>query len=167
MSFGLIETGLICLFVLAVFSLYAAIQSKQSKITFFLVPLILVTGIVSGYAIYSLQGTAIKGVPEGKLEVIHIDVKKPWIWVLVVHEGDAEPKFYGLPYSDENSKSMQGLKRRMEMQGPQVGEIIPYPRSEGTKDADTNLQFKPENAPPLPSKNDATSDNYGYSPGMQ
>ena len=117
MHISLVEASYILLFIVAVSSLYSIIVSNKTNrlITFFLVPLIISASIVSFYAIHSLQGRAIHEWPKGEIQIVSITVKKPKIWLTVIHKGDIEPKFYGIQWTTENAKQIQRLAKRMEL----------------------------------------------------
>lgn len=77
----MIYLATILLFMLAVVAIYAIIQTgKNNVITFFLIPLVLVSSIFTGYSIYVLQGTPVNTLPKGEVTVLWAEVQKPNIY---------------------------------------------------------------------------------------
>lgn len=151
MPLTIVELAIISVFILAVFSLYTVIQAKQNLATFVLVPVIIICGLLGGSAIYSLRGTAIEAMPEGIVDVLVVEIKKPDILLIVKHKGDDEELFYKIPYSKENAREMQGIKTRQKMGMQSEGEFSQVKPKDGTKKSTAKIKFKsvpPNEAPP-------------------
>lgn len=97
------------LFVTSVIALYALILSRKNRIVLlFLIPALLVASVYTGYSIYVLQGTPKAGIPEDtQVEIVWMEVAKPDIRLLLRVEGDTEPTYYRIPYSEENVKELE------------------------------------------------------------
>ena len=120
----MIYLATILLFMLAVVAIYAIIQTgKNNVITFFLIPLVLVSSIFTGYSIYVLQGTPVNTLPEGEVTVLWAEVQKPNIYFLVRHVDEQRPTYYRMPYTKENAKKMQGMKQKAEEGNPMEGKF--------------------------------------------
>ena len=120
----MIYLATILLFMLAVVAIYAIIQTgKNNVITFFLIPLVLVSSIFTGYSIYVLQGTPVDALPKGEVTVLWAEVQKPNIYFLVRHADEPRPTYYRMPYTKENAKKMQGMKQKAEEGTPMEGQF--------------------------------------------
>ena len=63
-----------------------------------------------------LQGRAIYKWPEGKIQVVSLVVEQPTIWLLVVHEGDNIPTYYGVEWSPQTARELQRqIQERMDL----------------------------------------------------
>ena len=120
----MIYIATLLLFSLAVLTIYAIIQSgKNNVLTFFLIPLVLISSLYTGYSIYALQGTPIDSLPKGEVEVLWAEVQKPNIYFLVRHVDDPKPAFYRMDYTKENAKKMQDLSEKADAGQPSNGEF--------------------------------------------
>ena len=81
----LVNASIALIIVMGVSTIYAIIISNRHTIvTFFLVPLLAITSIVSSVTIFTLQGTPIYQEPVNKnIDVISISIAKPWIYMVV------------------------------------------------------------------------------------
>lgn len=104
---------IIGLFILAGVSMYALIQSKTNRwIVFILIPIILCMSLYTWQAITFLQGKPVAGLPEDKeVEIIYISVRKPDIYLLMKHIDQQQPTYYFVPWTKENAKKLQQLRR--------------------------------------------------------
>jgi hypothetical protein len=136
----------LCLLVmLATFSLYAIIASGRHRLfTFILTPIIILSSIISVYAIYSLQGTAIEEIPQGEITIVSVAIAQPNIHVLVVKQGDSEPTYYKFEYSKQRAEQMQEILLRQRMQMSTTGEFETKSGNQGnSKHTPGDLIFKP------------------------
>lgn len=101
------------LFILAGVSMYALIQSKTNRwLVFILIPIILCMSLYTWQAVTMLQGKPIAGLPEDKeVEILYITVRKPDIYLLMKHSDQEQPTYYFVPWTKENAKKLQQLKR--------------------------------------------------------
>jgi len=118
----MIITAVVLFFLIGVVAIYALIQTgKNYAIQAVLIPIILVGTLYAGYAIYVLQGTPRIGIPKNDVEIVFIEMQKPWIIFLArdVPEGDEAvdpiPKYFRIVYNEENKKTMNELIRQIEM----------------------------------------------------
>lgn len=148
------ELSMVALFIMAVFSSYSLIKSKINKfLTFSLIPVILVTGIISAYAIFSLRGTPIMDIPRSEnVEVVHIEIKKPYILLLAKTDDEQLPKFYALPYTKENARSMQDITERRQIGLKAEGKFQEVMPIWGTKKSDAVIKFVPKKQTAYPKK---------------
>ena len=103
----IIYAGIGLLLGLAILTVYALIQlGRNNTLTFFLIPVALVSSIFSGYTMLALQGTPIDGIPEEQVEVIWVEVQKPHIYFNVRPVGELQPVYYRIPYTEDNAKKM-------------------------------------------------------------
>ena len=121
----MIITAVVLFFLIGVVAIYALIQTgKNYALQAVLIPIILVGTLFAGYAIYILQGTPKVGIPEGNVELVFVEMQKPWIIFLSreIPEEDEEgegyadpiPKYFRIVYNEENKKTMNRLIKRME-----------------------------------------------------
>lgn len=123
----MIFTAVILFFLMGVVAIYALIQTgKNYALQAVLIPVILVGTLFAGYAIYILQGTPKQGIPEYDVEVVFVQMQKPYILFLAreaatddASETNPIPKYFVIPYNDQNKKTMNKIMKRMEM-GVQV-----------------------------------------------
>ena len=119
--------AVILFFLMGVVAIYALIQTgKNYALQAVLIPVILVSTLFAGYSIYILQGTPKQGIPEYDVEVMFVHMQKPHILFLAREasnddgrETDPIPKYFVIPYNDENKKTMNKIMKKMEM-GVQV-----------------------------------------------
>ena len=118
------------LFAMAVLTVYAMIQlGKNNVITFFLIPLALVSSIFTAYTIFALQGTPVAGIPKGEVAVLWAEVQKPHIYFLVRHSGEeTRPVYHSIPYTEDNAKKMNELAKKAARGQPQEGEFTDRPK---------------------------------------
>jgi|11_taG_2_1085331.scaffolds.fasta_scaffold00339_5 hypothetical protein len=142
------------LFTLAVVTVYAIIQTgKHRLITFFLIPLVLISSLYTGYTIYALQGTPINGIPEGEVEVIWSEVQKPHIFYMVRKEGETKPLYFALPYTKENAKKFAELEEQREGGQVPVGEFRDTNlENKGSLSRNMEIEFDDITRTPLPPK---------------
>ena len=115
--------AIILFFLIGVVAIYALIQTgKNYALQAVLIPLILVGTIFAGYSIYILQGTPKNGIPEYEVEIVFVEMQKPWIIFLARQKANDEnidtdpvPKYFKIPYNDTNKKTMNKIMKKMEM----------------------------------------------------
>lgn len=149
-----IYAGIMLLFGLAILTVYALIQlGKNNTLTFFLIPIALISSIFSGWTMLALQGTPINGIPDGEVEVIWVEIQKPHIYFNVRPDGETEPVYHVIPYTKDNAKKMQSLAEAAEQGRPEKGE---FKQKDGDQKKDQSnsyeIQFDNINRSPLPSK---------------
>lgn len=142
------------LFGLAILTVYALIQlGRNNVLTFFLVPVALVSSIFAGYTMLALQGTPINGIPEERVEVIWVEVQKPHIYFNVRPIGKTQPVYYRIPYTEDNAKKMQELAEAAAEGRPEKGT---FKEAEGDNKRDQSksfeIQFDDIERSPLPTK---------------
>lgn len=123
--------AVILFFLMGVVAIYALIQTgKNYALQAVLIPVILVGTLFAGYAIYILQGTPKQGIPEYDVEVVFVQMQKPHILFLAreaasddASETDPIPKYFVIPYNDQNKKTMNKIMKRMEMGQPVEGKF--------------------------------------------
>ncbi len=118
----MIITAVVLFFLIGVVAIYALIQTgKNYAIQVVLIPIILVGTLYAGYAIYVLQGTPRVGIPKNNIELVFVEMQKPWIVFLARDMPEVEgekvdpiPKYYRIAYNEENKKTMNELIKRLE-----------------------------------------------------
>ena len=114
----MIFMAIVLFFLIGVVAIYALIQTgKNYAIQLLLIPLLLVGTIFAAYSIYILQGTPKNGIPDGEVEIVFVEMQKPWIIFLSRTKGEDEnpiPTYYRIPYNDENKKTMNKIMQEME-----------------------------------------------------
>ena len=119
--------AVILFFLTGVVTVYAIIQTgKNYALQALMIPLILVSTIFAGYAIFILQGTPKNGIPDGEVEIVWVEMQKPNILFLArgTQQGDNPiPKYYRIPYNDPNKKMVNEMKKKMEMGVPVQGKF--------------------------------------------
>jgi len=143
------------LFAMAVLTVYAMIQlGKNNVITFFLIPLALVSSIFTAYTIFALQGTPVSGIPKGEVAVIWAEVQKPNIYFLVRHQGEeTRPVYHSIPYTEDNAKKMNELAKQAARGQPQKGEFTKVGKGDMSKTDE--ISFDNITRTPLPPKKKA------------
>lgn len=120
----MIFTAVVLFFLIGVVAIYALIQTgKNYALQAILIPIILIGTLYAGYAIYVLQGTPRSGIPEGEVELVFVEMQKPWIVFLArekPQEGqedkaDPIPKYFRIVYNEANRKTMNELVKQMRM----------------------------------------------------
>ena len=94
--------AVILFFLTGVVTVYAIIQTgKNYALQTLMIPLILVSTVFAGYAIYILQGTPKRGVPDYEVEIVFVEMQKPNIIFLArdTTEGASPiPKYFIIDY---------------------------------------------------------------------
>lgn len=99
--------AIIALFVLAVTALLIAIKySKHTTLTFFLIPMLLASSVISYYAFKSLEGSPIDGYPTEKFAVLATHVEKPSIIILIRLTETNEIKTHKIPFNKRSASDM-------------------------------------------------------------
>jgi hypothetical protein len=144
------------LFAMAVLTVYAMIQlGKNNVITFFLIPLALVSSIFTAYTIFALQGTPVPGIPKGEVAVIWAEVQKPNIYFLVRHQGEeTRPVYHSIPYTEDNAKKMNELAKQAARGQAQKGEFTNVVKK-GDMSKTDEISFDNITRTPLPPKKKA------------
>ena len=174
--------AVILFFLIGVVAIYALIQTgKNYALQAVLIPIILVGTLFAGYAIYILQGTPKNGIPDYEVEVVFIEMQKPWIIFLAREASnddeesstDPIPKYFKIPYNDENRKTMNKIMKKMEM-GQQVEGKFKKKKvnPNGTQPPTGEFQFdniRRDGLPPKAVREDDNpiSDFEGLDPGIQ
>lgn len=168
--------AVILFFLMGVVAIYALIQTgKNYALQAVLIPVILVSTLFAGYAIYILQGTPKKGIPDYEVEIVFVEMQKPNILFLARQkagdddtETDPIPKYFVIPYNDENKKTMNKIMKKMEM-GVQVeGKFKKKTNPTGTQPPTGEYQFddiKREGLPPKTPRD--PNDMSGVDTGIQ
>jgi len=145
------------LFAMAVLTVYAMIQlGKNNVITFFLIPLALVSSIFTAYTIFALQGTPVPGIPKGEVAVVWAEVQKPHIYFLVRHQGeDTRPVYHSIPYTEDNAKKMNELAQKAARGQPQKGEFTDNPIKDSDLSKNDEIYFDNITRTALPPKKKA------------
>lgn len=158
--------AVILLFVLATVSLYALIKSKHNSIIMMLlIPSLLASTLYSGWAIFALQGTPRKGLPDGEVEVLWVDVMKPYIHFTVREPEEITPTYWVIPYTKENAKKMQQVGEQAEgMQ--QMGQALKgkFSKKRNDESESDEVNFDKIKRTPLPPKQ--ALQNHGVDPGI-
>lgn len=143
----LVNASIALIIVMGVSTIYAIIISnKHTIVTFFLVPLLVITSIVSSVTIFTLQGTPIYQEPVNKnIDVISISIAKPWIYMVArdTDYDDAPPKFYAFAYTKERAKELQEINTRKRMGMSTKGQLESVEQT-GNEYAPGELRWKPE-----------------------
>lgn len=160
--------AVILFFLTGVVTVYAIIQTgKNYALQALMIPLILVSTIFAGYAIFILQGTPKNGIPDGEVEVVWVELQKPNILFLArgTEEGDSPiPKYYRIPYNDQNKKEVNKMKKKMEMGVPVQGEFKQkQPLPGGNEPPQGEFEFDDIRRDGLPPKQ-GTQSNADYGP---
>ena len=146
-----ISIGLV--FALSVLTVYSLIQlGKNNILTFFLIPLALVASIFTGYTIFALQGTPIDDMPDGQVEVIWVEIQKPNIYFLVRPEGETQPVYHRIAYTNKNREKMQELQKKAEKGRPVIGEIKETEKGKNDMSRSEDIRFDEIERSPLPTK---------------
>lgn len=108
----MIELYVAGLFLLGCVSMYSLIQSSTNRwLVFILIPLILVMCLFTWRAITVLQGKPIMHVPtDENVEIVFVTNQKPTIFFLLRHEDDFVPRYYSIPWTEENAKKIARLE---------------------------------------------------------
>ena len=160
--------AVILFFLTGVVTVYAIIQTgKNYALQALMIPLILVSTIFAGYAIFILQGTPKNGVPDGEVEIVWVEMQKPNILFLArgTEQGDSPiPKYYRIPYNDTNKKEVNKMKKKMEMGVPVQGEFKQkQPLPGGNEPPQGEFEFDDIRREGLPPKQGQQADA-GYGP---
>lgn len=97
------------IFITSVITLYALILNKKNPLVLlFLIPALLTSSVYTGYSIYALQGTPIEtGLPtDTPVEIVWMEPAKPDIRLLLRVDGNPEPTYYVIEYTEENVKEL-------------------------------------------------------------
>ncbi len=102
-------------------ALYAIIISgKHSAVTFILIPLFLGTAFYTWKVVDYYRGMPVQPVPLAEeVQVVHVQVQKPWILLLLLEQDRAVPRYFIMPYTKKNEEQSQGVK-----QANKRGEIV-------------------------------------------
>ena len=123
----MITMYVIGLFLLALISVYALIQSKTNRlITFVLIPIALVISLYSWQVVKALQGTPIIGLPMNvESRVIYIHNEKPNILFLVQEKSQEHqmPRYYSIPWTEKNAEEAEKMKRQSQRGTPVDGQF--------------------------------------------
>lgn len=123
----MITAYVIGLFILALISVYALIQSKANRlITFVLIPVALVISLYSWQVVKALQGTPILGLPMNvESRVIYIHNEKPNILFLVQEKSEEYqmPRYYSIPWTEKNAEEAEKMKRKGQQGMPVDGQF--------------------------------------------
>lgn len=146
------------IFITSVITLYALILNKKNPIVMlFLIPALLTSSIYTGYSIYVLQGTPIStGLPtDTQVEIVWMEPAKPVIRLLLRIEGDEEPTYYSIDYTEKN---MEELNRAM-AQAAALGKEGPdgeFKKSNGGEESNGEFFFvqKPKSFGPAKKQED-------------
>lgn len=160
--------AVILFFLTGVVTVYAITQTgKNYALQALMIPLILVSTIFAGYAIFILQGTPKNGIPDGEVEIVWVELQKPNILFLArgTNEGDSPiPKYYRIPYNDTNKKEVNKMKKKMEMGVPVQGEFKQKkPLPGGNEPPQGEFEFDDIRRDGLPPKQ-GTRSNADYGP---
>lgn len=149
----IIYAGIGLLLGLAILTVYALIQlGRNNTLTFFLIPVALVSSIFSGYTMLALQGTPIDGIPEEQVEVIWVEVQKPHIYFNVRPVGELQPVYYRIPYTEDNAKKMQELAEAAGKGRPEKGKFKKADGDRKDQSKSFEIQFDNIERSPLPIK---------------
>jgi hypothetical protein len=149
----IIYAGIGLLLGLAILTVYALIQlGRNNTLTFFLIPVALVSSIFSGYTMLALQGTPIDGIPEEQVEVIWVEVQKPHIYFNVRPVGELQPVYYRIPYTEDNAKKMQELAKAAGQGRPEKGKFKKADGDRKDQSKSFEIQFDNIERSPLPTK---------------
>lgn len=168
--------AVILFFLTGVVTIYAIIQTgKNYALQALMIPLILVSTIFAGYAIFILQGTPKNGIPDGEVEILWVELQKPNILFLArgTEQGDSPlPKYYRIPYNDQNKEEINKMKRKMEMGMPVQGEFKQKkPLPGGQEPPQGEFEFDDIRRDGLPPKQGSTPSHAGefegVDPGIQ
>ena len=131
----MIELYVAGLFILGCVSLYSLIISKTNRwLVFILVPLILVMSLYTWKAITVLQGKPIMAMPiDENVEIIFVTNQKPTIFFLLRHEDDFVPRYYAIPWTEENAKKIARLENMKKAGLPLEGKIVIKQRAGGSE----------------------------------
>lgn len=160
--------AVILFFLTGVVTVYAIIQTgKNYALQTLMIPLILVSTVFAGYAIYILQGTPKRGVPDYEVEIVFVEMQKPNIIFLArdITEGASPiPKYYIIDYNDPNKKMVNEMKKKMEMGIPVEGKFEQKKPLPGGQEPPTGeFEFDDIRRDGLPSKQ-APANDYSYGP---
>lgn len=99
------------LFLLTVLILYVLIKVSKEHLTllFVLIPVVVCTGLIAGWAVKSLHGIPIKGYPEEKIVVLSVTVEKPSMFIVVREIETNKVKLHAVPYTKESSRMLQNI----------------------------------------------------------
>lgn len=116
----MIELASGLLLLLTTISLYVLILNRKNIIVLFvLIPVLLVSSVYTGYAIYALQGTPVESdLPLGvKVEIAYMEASKPWIYLLLRVDNASEATYYKIPYSEEMKRQLEEAQNNAEGNG--------------------------------------------------
>jgi hypothetical protein len=123
----MISLYVIGLFLLALISVYALIQSKTNRlVTFVLIPVALIISLYSWQVVKALQGTPIIGLPMNiESRVIYIHNEKPNILFLVQEKSEEYqmPRYYSIPWTESNAQEAEKMKRKGQQGIPVDGQF--------------------------------------------
>jgi len=123
---------ILLLFALGSTTIYALIISRRNYLmVFILTPLLLVSTIYSSNIILALLGSPIKGFPVNEtVEIKWVEVADPVIYFIALDTelANTKPKYYVVPYNQQNRDTMQELKKRLENGRQAQGEFKPKDR---------------------------------------
>lgn len=160
----MIKLAIMLMFLLAATSIYSLIIGRRNyMLTFIFTPILLVSSIFAGYTMYALQGTPIRGIPQGNVEVLWVEMAKPDILFLARPEEGGQPRYYVIVYNKQNKETMRRVQQAAENQGL-LGKPVAVPgkfsKSDNQDETDV-MEFTAPDRAPLPPK---TKDNDANSP---
>lgn len=100
----------IALFVLTITTLYVMIKvSNNHLLLFVLIPILVGTGIIAGWAVTSLHGLPIAGYPKDKVMVLAATVEKPTMHITVRYTETGQTKLHSIPYTKQSARLIQNM----------------------------------------------------------
>jgi len=134
--------------------MYALIISKKDYVVLFiLTPILLVSSIYTGYAIFALQGTPIDGIPEGEVEIAWVEPANPDIFFVARHTDpdlDNSPKLYRIDYTKNNVKALNEAQQRAAAGAPKAKGK--FEKKSGDESDGNEIKFDRISREPLPPK---------------
>lgn len=139
---------ILLLFALGATTIYALIISRKNYLmVFILTPLLLVSTIYSSNIILALLGSPIKGFPVNEtVEVKWVEVADPVIYFIALDTSVADtiPKYYVVPYTNQNRETMQELQKKLENGRQTQGEFKVKPKYGESNSRESDLyEFHP------------------------
>lgn len=119
------------LFLLAGVSIWALIASRVNRwLVFVIVPLLLSMTLFTWQAITTLQGTPIIGITkEENVRVMWIHNEKPVILYIIKHPGKDTPRYYMIPWTEDNSRQAREQMEKVEKGIPVEGKFEKNPNN--------------------------------------
>jgi hypothetical protein len=154
------------LFVVALTSVYALIQSRTNRIlTFVLIPLVLTISVFSWQVVKMLEGTPIMGLPpqDQETRVLYIHNEKPLILFLVAEKSEEYkvPRYYAIPWTEKAAEEAERMKAQAKRGRPVDGKFTPKSYNDEQSFEFSNIERSNPLMPKIPPMYENNGDSLG------